>query len=75
MGPGCQYGQGPGAPRWLLPEVSDGTGRPSGAALLAVMPPGEHHVRAIAGLVTYADPIGETGQLSGGTISHERVYQ
>ena len=33
------------------------------------MPLGEQHVRAIAVLVAYADPIGATCQLSGGTIS------
>jgi hypothetical protein len=47
----------------------------SGAALLAVMPLGKRHVRAITGLVAYADLIGETCQLSGGTIGHERIYQ
>jgi hypothetical protein len=36
---------------------------------------GKRHVRAIAGLVAYADLIGETCQLSGGTIGDERIYQ
>ena len=74
-GAGVQYGQRLGAPRWALLEVADGIEQASRTPLLTAMPLGEHHVRAVAGLVAYADPIGATCQLSGGAISHERVYQ
>jgi hypothetical protein len=54
-------------------EVAEKIGQASGAALLSVVPLGEHHARAIAGPVAYADHISKTCQLSGGTIGYERV--